>query len=251
MVVAYGTLNPTQLIEWIELNKLLGVGEINVCDSNINDEAREVFQHYRDTEGGFVNIRPIAPAVDSWCFWCQKLTAIPCLNDCIYRNMYRYHYTAVIDFDEFLIPRMVNDLPSLISKLSEDRVKEPLEYTFRNAYFFKDFRPVGAANLLLTNQFLSRTEPSDAGYSPKSIVNPRKCLVMQNHHCMHQLPGQAGFPFSVPTSEGLSHHYKKCHFESSKCQELLTKPVLDNTALKYSEKLKDSVFAKINQMKNT
>lgn len=36
------------------------------------------------------------------------------LNDCLYRNMYRYQYVALIDLDEFIIPRHNDTLLEMI-----------------------------------------------------------------------------------------------------------------------------------------
>lgn len=33
---------------------------------------------------------------------------IPALNDCVYRNMYRSRYVAMIDTDELILPQTVN-----------------------------------------------------------------------------------------------------------------------------------------------
>lgn len=36
------------------------------------------------------------------------------LNDCLYRNMYRYKYLALIDLDEFIIPRQNGTINELL-----------------------------------------------------------------------------------------------------------------------------------------
>lgn len=36
------------------------------------------------------------------------------LNDCLYRNMYRYSHVALIDLDEFIVPRHNDTLVDLI-----------------------------------------------------------------------------------------------------------------------------------------
>lgn len=36
------------------------------------------------------------------------------LNDCLYRNMYRHQYVALIDLDEFIVPRHNNTLIELM-----------------------------------------------------------------------------------------------------------------------------------------
>lgn len=36
------------------------------------------------------------------------------LNDCLYRSMYRYSHVALVDLDEYIIPRHNDTLPQLL-----------------------------------------------------------------------------------------------------------------------------------------
>ena len=36
------------------------------------------------------------------------------LNDCLYRTMYRYKYLALVDLDEFIVPRLNDTLQELL-----------------------------------------------------------------------------------------------------------------------------------------
>ena len=36
------------------------------------------------------------------------------LNDCLYRNMYRFKYLALVDLDEFIVPRHNDTLKELL-----------------------------------------------------------------------------------------------------------------------------------------
>lgn len=36
------------------------------------------------------------------------------LNDCLYRTMYRYNYLALVDLDEFIVPRVNDTLQELL-----------------------------------------------------------------------------------------------------------------------------------------
>ena len=248
VVVAYGNLDPTALVEWIEFNRLLGVEEINVYDSHINAAARQVLEHYQ--EENLVRLHQSAPPLNTWCKWCQKLAAISTLNDCLYRNMYKYKHLMVIDFDEFLIPNEVNTIPALISFLRKTWLEEPPAYMFRNAYFFKDFPPNSSEpKYLITSRYLTRIEPSKFGYAAKSIVNPRKCVILQNHYCMIRTPDvRTSFTLNVKPEIALCHHYKMCHLSKQECETHRKNPVLDQVATRFAPRLNYTVYHKLKEL---
>ncbi len=39
------------------------------------------------------------------------------LNDCLYRNLYKFKYLAVVDFDEVIVPRQNKDWHGLLRSL--------------------------------------------------------------------------------------------------------------------------------------
>lgn len=39
------------------------------------------------------------------------------LNDCLYRSMYRFQYTAMVDFDEVIVPKLRSNATVLVSTL--------------------------------------------------------------------------------------------------------------------------------------
>ena len=251
VVVAYGDINPVQLVEWFELNRILGISEFNVYDSNVGAATKQVFQYYERQQ--LLVRHAAAPSVDSWCKWCQKLTAIASLNDCMYRNMYRYKHMAVIDFDEFIIPAggKGGSVKDVIARVRGTWQAEPPAYMFRNAYFFLDNKPeLKTPPYLVTSRFTSRQNVSAVGYAPKSIVNPRRCLVMQNHYCMKRTPDVSGAAFlTVKPQYALSHHYKLCHFKKDECAKLVKSTVRDTSALPYAEALNEAVVGALVQLR--
>ena len=59
------------------------------------------------------------------------------------RNVYRYRYTVVIDFDEIIIPRSHDNYTQLIEhiNLKYGPHDQPHTYMFHNTYFFLELRP--------------------------------------------------------------------------------------------------------------
>ena len=39
------------------------------------------------------------------------------LNDCLYRNMWKFNYLLLIDLDEFVVPRQNRTLPQMIRQV--------------------------------------------------------------------------------------------------------------------------------------
>jgi hypothetical protein len=47
-------------------------------------------------------------------FWPQELLE---LNDCLYRNLYKYEYLAIFDIDEIIVPQNAYNWSQLISEI--------------------------------------------------------------------------------------------------------------------------------------
>ena len=63
-------------------------------------------------------------------------------NDCLYRNMYRYKYIALLDIDEVILPIEEDNWSDLMKKVKELAYKikkeERASYNFRNVYFLDE-----------------------------------------------------------------------------------------------------------------
>ena len=209
--VAYGYIDPYRIVEWVELQKILGVTEINIYPGDLDKRSISVLQHYE--QEGIVRLfyAPTVPYHDNT----EDSNGIAnplSMNDCIYRNMYRYKWAVVIDVDEVIMPRQDHNLSAMIARISHANHLDDAfrSYTFRNTYFWVQCEtspkePRGA--YILRNR--KREEPNGPMSVPKSIINPRRCLCVHNHHCYHQfnMPRGEKWTLDVPTNMGLSHHY--------------------------------------------
>ncbi len=252
VAVAYEQIDPKRIIEWVEMNKILGVTEINIYDSNVDRESRRIFEFYEKEK--IVKIFDTPPPIPNFSKWPRKLANVPILSDCMYRNMYHYKFVVVIDIDELIIPRKQWDFDAMFKAVnsyhkSQSANRAALE--FRNAYFFSDLKSDETIPAALTTiRYRNHVGISKKGYSVKSITNPRECVAMMNHYCLVTLPGRSGrFSMYIEPSFGLNQHYKKCHLGKIECDAMMKTVIHDDVMLKYQDLLTKNVklqYEKVN-----
>ncbi len=100
-----------ELLEFLELNKLLGVTRFTLYNHTVSREVSCVLRDYADR--GEVDLLPWSLNMASQSeIRTEGLFAA--LNDCLYRNMWRYNYLLLIDLDEFVVPRNNRTLAQMI-----------------------------------------------------------------------------------------------------------------------------------------
>ena len=117
VAVAFGSIPVDMFVEWMELNRLLGITEFNVYDANMKNMST-VFDYYIKAGLLHVHQNPTcgrrATSQDA-----VKLGSAVSLNDCMLRNMYRYRYAVIIDFDEFIIPKIHDNYSDMIASIDK------------------------------------------------------------------------------------------------------------------------------------
>ena len=259
--VVYGNISSTALIEWIELNRILGVAEFNFYVTSSNRNVTSVLRHYEKM--GLVRLTMLTPPVPvkdgvAWCYWCQKLAVIPTLNHCLYSNMHRYKYLLSMDVDEVIIPQKQDTLMNLIKQVNPDGTRGG--FLFQNGYFFLDLpaTPFKDTTLsqLITIKYQHRVKQlSKIGYSAKTILKPLYCDVLQNHKCMYYSTLKSKVrrkklhvSMNVPPSTAYLHHYKKCHLKKQECKATMSQTEKDNRTLAFSAELAKQFTNSLNQI---
>lgn len=107
-----------QLIEFIELHKLLGATHVTLYNDTLGPEAGCVLRDYEirsvpESNYPLVTLLPWhhLDMVSQREIRTEGLFAA--LNDCLYRSMYKYELVALLDLDEFIIPRHNDTIPEL------------------------------------------------------------------------------------------------------------------------------------------
>jgi len=238
--IAFGQISPVGFVEWIEMYKLLGVGEFNVYDSNMVNMTT-VFDYY--VNNGVLKVHPMPSPVDAEGFNGAKVASAASLNDCMMSNVYRYQFVIVVDFDEFILPRMHDTFSQMLDHI--DRKKKKVErherYSFRNMFFFKDSAPdLSEPSYLQIARYRNRPKSPRASTLPKSFIDPRSCLSVWNHYCLLNLRGKSTF-VDVDTPVAVVQHYRRCGLSKDSCRNLLSNVTQDDTALRFTGKLQTRV----------
>ncbi|CAG7732584.1 unnamed protein product, partial [Allacma fusca] len=138
-----------RLVEWIELLGILGVGKIYFYEFSVHPNISKVLRYYEQT--GKIDVTPITLPGNqpnepfSRNIYLHKKVVnkrqnelIP-YNDCLYRNIYNYHFIALLDIDEIIMSRTGLNWKELITGIRKNATpsKKPVaSYCFRNVYFF-------------------------------------------------------------------------------------------------------------------
>ena len=247
--VSYWHIDPYKIVEWMEMQRLLGVGLVTVYNNSLDAESARIFQYYAQT--GFVDFRQSHNFISDLGEVTYHMHMSPVINDCMYRHMHRAKKILVIDMDELIIPRHNYSLHAMVDTIErmEPAYHSARSYLFRNAYFFYDFVPDTKQPFQLsTLQYRSRLNVSILGYSAKSIIDPRSCFAMHNHYCwgVNKLYNDGEQMAYVEPEVALLHHYKKCHLDvfevkPGECRRVMQVEIKDNIMLRYKKQLRVAV----------
>lgn len=125
----YGNISSQILVEFIELNQILGVDNIIIYVHNFTEEMRKVFEFYSSSD--VVTVVPwTLPMIYENKTGSGQTIAV---NDCLYRNMAYFKYLVFIDLDEFIIPH--GNLKNLQDVLKLVQTDNYCGYSFVSVYF--------------------------------------------------------------------------------------------------------------------
>eukprot|EP00092_Neocalanus_flemingeri_P043557 GFUD01048031.1.p1 GENE.GFUD01048031.1~~GFUD01048031.1.p1 ORF type:complete len:579 (+),score=143.04 GFUD01048031.1:84-1820(+) len=219
-----------RLVEWIELLNTLGADKIFLYNLEVHPNVTKVLDHYSSL--GLVDVTPISlpgyqpnlPVLQHM-YLKSKLNnkrqneLIP-YNDCLYRNMYRYEYIALLDIDEVIMPIKHNNWADMMEEAVKSSLKVKNEtrasWNFRNVYFmdemldihepehFKDIPPY----LHMMQHVYRSANYTKPGQYVKCFHNPEKALILHNHFPLGCLGGVCT---SYPVDTSLAHlqHYRQ------------------------------------------
>ncbi|EDW76118.2 uncharacterized protein Dwil_GK15290 [Drosophila willistoni] len=178
------------------------------------------------------------------------------LNDCLYRTMYRYKYLALVDLDEFIVPRYTDTLNGLISSLNQRfRNRNIGAYSFQNAFYYLQFADDALASsgvsggndqlnsvrasLVTQRKTRRRYKLHPQKQRSKYICKPESVVEAGNHFVWEFAPGKGSL--NVPPTEAILQHYRVCEFGGNDC--IKAPSVVDRNSIRYVNRLVQRVDA--------
>lgn len=213
-------VQPQVLLDWVKLNIALGAQTITIYLQTVSDAITDALRTY--ITNGIVEIldwKVEQPFVDSPSKHGAQTGVIA---DCIYHNMNRVKYLALIDLDEFIVPQKYHTIPELLGDLNPQHNKtQPVaSYVFWSANMYDNGTPLSTVSYLmkhclsLTNTswipvYFKRTQScyNRAVNTRKIIVQPMGIKTSWVHNILTHLSGYEK-ELIVPEEAGSMRHYR-------------------------------------------
>ena len=187
------SIDHRRLIEWFEMNRLLGIQHFAIYIQSVNKKINKLLYYYHklgilsvysqgDINGDdYVQPRSIG------------------LNDCIYRYMYSYRYIVNIDTDEIILPHSADTLTHLIAQIQVSQPKTSIaDLIFKRRAF-------NLKHGLKTYLAYEKNINYEFQNNIKDILSVDLCLRANSHKCMRHSPGS--IKLFVDEKYGISNHY--------------------------------------------
>ncbi|KAI5651766.1 glycosyltransferase family 92 domain-containing protein [Phthorimaea operculella] len=223
------------LIEWMEVNRLLGVSHFLMYNKTVSPRVGCVLEHYQ--RQGLVTLLPwklpILSKVEI-----RTEGQFAAFNDCLYRSMSKAAWLMPIDTDEVVFPRRTHTIPEMLSTFAATiklPSKTPAAFLFRNAFFYTQWKddPEAPSPLLTARKTRRLTTPHALKNRSKYVVRPRDVVELGNHFVWEHAPGANSV--GVPIENALLHHYRvNCEFDGVECLKLPS--TIDRTAHAWATK---------------
>lgn len=125
------------LVEWIEINKILGVDLIDMYVDEVTEQTKRVLLHYQDK--GLVRLFDVPIKHKSErSLWQRRRDHVITYNDCLYRNIKESEYIVPLDVDEVVLPKIAETWPELLYRLNKYgwNSSERSSIMIQNVFFF-------------------------------------------------------------------------------------------------------------------
>ena len=205
----YGFKYDQDIMDSIEMNKLLGATWFTIYVYEANDKAMKILKYYSQILNAVLNWKENLPRR------VYNRGQLVALHDCIYRNMYQVQFLALCDLDEVILPQKGLNWNRLFSKIDRPErahfvfahlgfhhnQTEPSEYfncpskpklTYKMPRFFVMYK--------------RSVSPLRTPKQAKSIAKPKFVITAHVHSQRRLLPGYH-FYF-VPKNVAIMKHFR-------------------------------------------
>ncbi|KAK3578448.1 hypothetical protein CHS0354_037430 [Potamilus streckersoni] len=240
----FGKLRKEQLIEFIEMHKLLGVSHFIFYNFSIKDAiSKKVLDYYSERKEVTVIPWFLPSVMQGDKIWYHGQLSVH--NDCMYRAMSMMKHLAIIDIDEFIVPHKENGTWTNSFDSFFKANMNTCALSFDSAFYEPVLSYESASNLITMGSL--RRSQQFSHVRTKVIVQPAKVFETGIHHVSKPL-NEGMKVIKVNTSEAYMHHYRTCVPNyGMQCG----KTISDKTMLQYFKNLKDSVYNVLKEIVTT
>ncbi|XP_060733426.1 beta-1,4-galactosyltransferase galt-1-like isoform X1 [Tachysurus vachellii] len=242
----YDYENVLLLVQAMEMYRILGVQKVAIYKTNCSNVTQKVLDYYISQD--FVELIPwsVSSYINvsrGWRKWespgeLHYFGQIAALNDCLYRYMYKSHYVALQDMDEFILPLNLSNWTELLPEL-ERKYGQGVGFEFENNLFpinLKDpkseyspdfWKKVPGQNIL---EYVHRLRNDPSQFNDfKVIINPRLVFETTVHGLLKSMNGAV----RVKPEVARMYHIRKFKKEGT----LTGNPILDPHLRDYADRL--------------
>uniref|UniRef100_A0A0P4WGF8 Glycosyltransferase family 92 protein n=1 Tax=Scylla olivacea TaxID=85551 RepID=A0A0P4WGF8_SCYOL len=183
------------------------------------------------------------PFADWESLW--DLGSLTSINDCIYRTSGKHNYVAIVDLDEFIVPRApITNLGQLYtSVIKHKHGKMGDSVLILNAFFCSEFQKKNGTNKSNDFSVFTDTFREARLWPPKTrskIVVVPEAVVAVGHHMVHHFLKPTSKNQASPKLFAVLHHYRNCDglrmgIYATGSLVLNQKPIQDSAVLKYKK----------------
>ncbi|KAM8721453.1 hypothetical protein ACLKA7_007345 [Drosophila subpalustris] len=245
-----------RLIEWFELQRLLGASRIYAYMYDVHPAVQRVLDYYQRT--GYLELRPLTmangmPRLRHYQHMLiqqrrliKRLNELIPYNDCFYRNMYRHDYLLNADIDEVIMPlgalRTWQEILDTDQALTMKNCPNGfVSLCFINTYFTKvvpealNHEQLEADELYVLQHTMRHRNYSLPNRATKCFHNTRYSETLHNHFTLKWLKGGCS-PRTIAVQIAQMQHYREPDNKYNN-SELIE----DRTAWKYAPELRAAV----------
>ena len=242
-----GNLKPERIVEWVEMQSMIGVESIIVYQGEFTGITQFVWQHYLDK--GIVSTVPFPyfyvldnllsnmyeySYVDRYCL--QQEMYLVAMHDCLYRYMHTYEMLLYIDIDEILLPTREQPITEML-KYIKLRFPKFAGFMFNTAWHFEDYPVCNMSEVfafLYTQRQCMATTPGES--QPKSVMMTAYTVLLNFHSVIRTLGNLTNRRFSW-IKYGYVHHYSgpcmKKYRDRERCDSLTSGGIQDPIIPRY------------------
>ena len=260
-----GDLDPARIIEWVEMQRAVGIQHIIVYQGDFKGMNQFVWEYY--TRLGLVTVltfpmmallhQRLSPGMNTKEKYCliQELYMVA-MHDCLYRYRSMYTYLQYIDLDEVMLPtrdEIWTDTIKRMMKVNLANEEPSAALVLHTAWHFDDSAECnssGSTEHLYMQKYCMATPPGRS--QPKSVFLTSISVTVNFHSVVSVLP-KHNRNLWYSSDYGYVHHFRgNCldkYGDKDRCVTLIESSVKDPVIGRYQHNVRNSVTEVLEKLK--